>query len=101
MSKLMAAAVGLVIGVVGWGAAYAASGDTVKAAPAQAEENRRKPLQRCDELADKAQLDCLEQARQRVVEARAKREAASAKGTAAHTSGKPGAGTRDGAAQGK
>ena len=42
---------------------------------AKADENRKKPLQRCDELKDKAQLDCLQKARERVVEARAKREA--------------------------
>jgi hypothetical protein len=37
---------------------------------------RSKPLQRCDELKDKAQLDCLEKARERIVEARKKRETA-------------------------
>ena len=42
---------------------------------AKADENRKKPLQRCDELKDKAQLDCLQKARERVVEARTKREA--------------------------
>ena len=42
---------------------------------AKADENRKKPLQRCDELKDKAQLDCLQKARERIVEARAKREA--------------------------
>lgn len=49
--------------------------------PAKAAENRKKPLQRCDQLVDKAQLDCLQRARERVVEARKKREAAGAKGT--------------------
>jgi hypothetical protein len=42
---------------------------------AKAEENRKKPLQRCDELKDKAQLDCLQKARERVIAAREKREA--------------------------
>ena len=46
-----------------------------KADVAQAEHNRAKPLQRCDQLSDKAQLDCLEKARERIVEARAKRQA--------------------------
>ena len=72
--------------------ASAATPDNAKAEPpklestpadkAKATENRKKPLQRCDELADKAQQDCLQKARQRIVEARAKREA-SAKGGAA------------------
>ena len=43
---------------------------------AKAEENRKKPLQRCGELKDDAQLQCLQKARERVVEARKKREAA-------------------------
>lgn len=42
---------------------------------AKAEQNRKKPLQRCDQLADKAQQECLQKARQRVLEARRKREA--------------------------
>ena len=49
-----------------------------KSERAQAEENRRKPLQRCDQLAEKAQVDCLQKARERIVEARRKREAAPA-----------------------
>ncbi|HEX2825324.1 MAG TPA: hypothetical protein VHP37_03185 [Burkholderiales bacterium] len=55
--------------------------DSAKSAPptkgevAKADQNRRKPLQRCDELKDKAQLDCLQKAREKIVEARAKREA--------------------------
>jgi hypothetical protein len=50
-----------------------------KAETAKADENRKKPLQRCDELADKAQQDCLQKARQRIVEARKKREGSAAK----------------------
>lgn len=42
---------------------------------AKADANRRTPLQRCDQLAEKAQLECLQKARERVVEARSKREA--------------------------
>jgi hypothetical protein len=42
---------------------------------AKADANRRKPLQRCGELKDDAQLQCLQQARERVVEERRKREA--------------------------
>ena len=58
-----------------------AKADNAKSAPptkgevAKADENRKKPLQRCDELKDKAQLACLQKARERVVEARSKREA--------------------------
>jgi hypothetical protein len=58
-------------------AAVAATNETVKA-----DADRRKPLQRCDQLAEKAQLDCLQKARERVVEARSKREAAAEKGPA-------------------
>jgi hypothetical protein len=54
---------------------------------AKADENRKKPLQRCDQLADKAQQDCLQKARQRIVEARKKREASAAKGRAATEKG--------------
>jgi hypothetical protein len=74
--------------VFGAGGAESARSDAPKAenakpaAPkvdtAKAQENRKKPLQRCDQLADKAQLDCLRQARERVVEARKKREAGGA-----------------------
>ena len=46
---------------------------------AKADENRKKPLQRCDQLKDQAQLQCLKKARQQIVEARAKREAKAAK----------------------
>jgi hypothetical protein len=59
--------------------------DAPKTDPAKAAENRKKPLQRCDQLTDKAQLDCLQQARERVVEARNKREAAAGKGGGADT----------------
>ena len=52
-----------------------AKGETPKSEIAKADENRKKPLQRCDELKDKAQLECLKKARERIVEARAKREA--------------------------
>ena len=40
----------------------------------RAQKNRRKPLQRCDELKGDAELECLKKARERVVEARMKRE---------------------------
>jgi hypothetical protein len=69
------------------GAVAAATAEPPKAEPpksdvAKADENRKKPLQRCDELADKAQLECLRKARERIVEARHKREAAGEKGPA-------------------
>jgi hypothetical protein len=41
---------------------------------AEAETARKKPLQRCDQLKDKAELECLQKARERIVEARKKRE---------------------------
>ena len=57
-------------------AAAAAAGET-----ANAEANRKKPLQRCDQLNDKAEIDCLQKARERIVQARQKRET-SGKGSA-------------------
>ena len=51
------------------GTAFGAAADKNEAAKA-----REKPLQRCDELADKAQMECLQKARERVLEARKKRE---------------------------
>jgi hypothetical protein len=45
----------------------------------QADAARKKPLQRCDQLKDKAELDCLQKARERIVEARQKRENAEKK----------------------
>ena len=41
---------------------------------AQADAQRKKPLQRCDQLKGDAELDCLRKAREHVVEARKKRE---------------------------
>ena len=61
------------------GIGTAAAADT-----AQAEAARKKPLQRCDELKDKAEIECLQKARERIVEARKKREA-SGKGDAKDT----------------
>ena len=58
------------------GTALAASNAPSKGEVAKADEQRKKPLQRCDELKDKAQLECLQKARERIVEARQKREAA-------------------------
>ena len=49
--------------------------EPAKSEIAKADENRKKPLQRCDELKDKSQLECLKKARERIVEAREKREA--------------------------
>ena len=43
---------------------------------AQSDAQRRKPLQRCDQLKGQAELDCLNTARKRIVEARKKRESA-------------------------
>lgn len=47
---------------------------------ASAEANRKKPLQRCDQLKGDAEVDCLNTARERIVEARKKREAEAGKG---------------------
>jgi hypothetical protein len=64
-----------------------AKSEPAKSDVAKADENRKKPLQRCDELADKAQLECLKKARERVVEARKKREAAGEKAPASAARG--------------
>jgi hypothetical protein len=63
----------LLTGLVASGTIYGAAGETAKADAA-----RKKPLQRCDQLSDKAEIECLHKARQRVVEARKKREGAAA-----------------------
>jgi hypothetical protein len=94
LSKGLNIAAGWVLAVAAHGFTHAAPAEspqaaTSKSAPAKAEQNRKKPLQRCDELADKAQLDCLQKARQSVVEARKKREASSGKGGAAPAADKP------------
>jgi hypothetical protein len=54
--------------------AVAATGEV-----AEADAARKKPLQRCDQLKGDAELDCLKKARERIVDARKKRES-SAKG---------------------
>lgn len=43
---------------------------------AKADADRKKPLQRCDQLNGKAHLECLKKARENIVEARKKRESA-------------------------
>ena len=40
----------------------------------EAQAQRKKPLQRCDQLKGDAELDCLRKAREHIVEARKKRE---------------------------
>ena len=53
---------------------------------------RKKPLQRCDQLKGQPELDCLNKAREGIVEARRKREsAAEDKSKAGDTSAKPAA----------
>jgi len=52
----------------------AAKGGVTKSEVAKADAQRRKPLQRCDQLKGDAELQCLKKARERVVEAREKRE---------------------------
>jgi hypothetical protein len=79
-----------------------AKAPSTKAETAKADENRKKPLQRCDQLADKAQHECLQKARQRVVEARQQREAAGEKRPASADKGvesAKGAGAKDAAPQ--
>ena len=58
----------VVLGLITHGAAGAASD------AAQADVNRKKPLQRCDQMNGKAELECLKKARENIVEARKKRE---------------------------
>ena len=41
---------------------------------AKADAQRKKPLQRCDQLEGDAEVECLKKARERIVEARQKRE---------------------------
>lgn len=55
--------------------AFAATAEGKSAQAAQAAKARSKPLQRCDQLKDKAELECLHKARERIIEARRKREA--------------------------
>lgn len=43
---------------------------------AEADAARKTPLQRCDQLSDKAEIECLQKARERILDARRKREAA-------------------------
>ena len=57
------------------GPASAAAGESKSGDAAQAAKARNKPLQRCDQLKDKAELECLHKARERIIEARRKREA--------------------------
>lgn len=78
MPKSVTAAAALTIVLAIHQAVFAASTEVAKA-----DENRKKPLQRCDQLADKAQMECLQKARERVVEARSKREASAQKPAAA------------------
>ena len=49
-------------------------GTATKGEVAKADAQRKKPLQRCDQLKGDAELECLKKARERVVEARKKRE---------------------------
>ncbi|MDB5905830.1 MAG: hypothetical protein JWM26_4708 [Betaproteobacteria bacterium] len=92
MSVLIRSAVAWVFVLGIHGAGIAATAEPAKSGPpksdvAKADENRKKPLQRCDELADKAQLECLTKARERIVEARKKREAAGEKAPASAARG--------------
>lgn len=58
-----------VLALVSSAALHAADPDV-----SQADAQRKKPLQRCDQLKGDAQLDCLKKAREHIVEARQKRE---------------------------
>ena len=57
------------------GPALAATEPGKSSEAAQAAQARSKPLQRCDQLSGKAELACLHKARERIVDARRKREA--------------------------
>ena len=61
--------------------AYAHSASEV----AEADAQRKKPLQRCDQVSESAEIDCLHKARERIVEARQKRQAAAKANTTAAT----------------
>ena len=74
MSYRITAVAALALAMGLQGAAWAAASETAKADAA-----RKKPLQRCDQLNDKAEIDCLHKARERIVEARKKRETVGAK----------------------
>lgn len=52
----------------------AASAAPAKAEVSKAEAARKQPLQRCDQLADKAQVECLRKARERIEASRRDRE---------------------------
>jgi hypothetical protein len=57
---------------------------------AEADAARKKPLQRCDQMSDKAEIACLQKAREGIVAARQKREASGKdKGAAAKTDAAP------------
>jgi hypothetical protein len=51
-----------------------ASGFAAAGEVADADAARKKPLQRCDQLSDKAEIACLQKAREGIVAARKKRE---------------------------
>jgi hypothetical protein len=55
-------------------ASHAASGEVAKA-----DAERKKPLQRCDQMKGDAELECLKKAREHIVDARQKRESAAKK----------------------
>ena len=57
------------LALLGSAALHAADPDV-----AQADAQRKKPLQRCDQLKGDAELDCLKKAREHNAEARKKRE---------------------------
>jgi hypothetical protein len=81
-SSLHAVLLGLAIALCAPRAPVAAA-DTEKS-----QKNRQKPLQRCDQLKGEAELECLKKARERVVEARKKREGEAAAGSQDKESGK-------------
>ena len=74
MSKLSLIPIAFVAALLFNDAAFTAASETAKADAA-----RKKPLQRCDQMTDQAELDCLQKARERIVEARKKREGAAQK----------------------
>jgi FtsZ-interacting cell division protein ZipA len=66
--------IAFIVALVVHEAAFAAASETAKADAA-----RKKPLQRCDQMTDQAELDCLKKARERIVADRKKREGAAQK----------------------
>jgi hypothetical protein len=63
-----------VLAVLLLGLLWPLAGHTASGEVAKADAERKKPLQRCDQMKGDAQLGCLKKAREHIVDARNKRE---------------------------